>query len=481
MNEEKTPVEESVNLVEIIISDDQKQCFIKLSRNEEGTTTFSKDQLHEILKENKIQFGIMESMITKLAERPIFNIKVKVAEGNEPIDGEDGFVNYLVKRDADYKPEFADEDRIDYKSLSYFQIVKKNQVLCEITKEKEGIDGKNIFGEKIPAIPGKKPNVPTGKNTSLNEAETKLLATCDGIVKFIGNTIHINEMLHITTNVDLSTGNIDFSGDVTIDGDVCRGFSVKTGGNLIVKGVVEGSKVEAAGNVLISKGIYGGSGNEIKVGKDLRCNFIENAVLQVGGDITVDYIIDGKIICKGNITLSGTKEIIFGGEIQLTGNLIVRELGNDREYPTIIKILGEEIIDSAAIEKLDKKTEELKMQLEAAYEKEVQINELLLLQEKKDILNRNQDNTAMKQIGSLKKAIDKQVLTLKYELNDIQEKIRKIENNPYINYYGSVSVKRKLHRGTRIYFGEMLFHYELDTLERCRIYWDEDKIINGVM
>lgn len=481
MNEEKRTVEESVHLIEVIVSDDQKQGFIKLAKNEEGTTTFSRDQLLDILKENKIQFGIIESAITKLAERPIFNIKIKVAEGNEPIDGEDGFVNYLVKRDTEYKPEYTEEDRIDYKSLSYFQIVKKDQVLCEIIKEKEGIDGKDIFGETIPAIPGKKPNVPTGKNTSLNEDGTKLLATCNGIVKFIGNTIHINEMLHITTNVDLSTGNIDFSGDVTIDGDVCRGFSVKTGGNLIVKGVVEGAKVEAAGNVLISKGIYGGSGNEIKVGKDLRCNFIENAVLQVGGDITVDYIVDGKIICNGNITLSGTKEIIFGGEIQLSGNLIARELGNDREYPTIVKILGEKIINRAEIEKLDKKTEEIKIQLEAASEKEVQINELLLIQEKKDTLNRNQDDAAKRQIGSLKKAVDKQVLSLKYELNDIQEKIRKIENNPYVNYYGSVSVKRKLHRGTRIYFGEMLFHYELDTLEHCRIYWDEDKIINGVM
>lgn len=481
MNEEKTTVEESVNLIEVTVSDDQTQGFIKLTKKEEGTTTFSKDQLLNALTENKITFGINESAIIKLAERPIFNIKIKVAEGKGPIDGEDGLINFRVKRDTEYKPEYNEEDTVDYKSLSYFQMAKKDQVLCEIIKEKEGIDGKNIYGGDIPAKNGKKPEVPTGKNTTLNEDGTKLLATCDGIVKFMGNTIHINEMLHIKTNVDLSTGNIDFTGDVTIDGDVCRGFIVKSGGNLIVKGVVEGARIEVAGNVLISKGIYGCSGGEVKVGKDLRCNYIENAIIYVEGDITVDYIIESKISCNGNITLSGSKEIIIGGETQLRGELLAKEIGNEREYPTVIKILGQKTIDKDKIKELNIKTEEIKIQLEAANEKEVQINELLLIQEKKDILNRSHDDTAMKQIGSIKKAIDKQVLDLKKEMKNIDEEIKKVEKQAYTSYDGSVSVKRKLYRGTRIYFGEILFHYELDTLEHCKIYWDEDKIINGVM
>ncbi|WP_169314691.1 DUF342 domain-containing protein [Acetobacterium woodii] len=479
MSEEnkKTECEE---LIEVSISDDKKQGFIKLEKKEEGCTTFTKEQFMTALNENFIVFGIIESAVEKLAQRPIFNIRIKVAAAEEPVDGEDGFVKLLVKKDSEYKPEYAEAKRVDYKDLNYFQMVKKGQVLCEIVKAKDGIAGTNILGEPIPTQKGKKAFVPAGKNTSLNEDETLLIADCDGIVKFI-NTININEMLHISKNVDFSTGNINFSGDVTIDGDVSSGFSVKAGGNIIIKGVVEDAKIEAAGNVAIAKGIYGGNSGNIKVGKDLRCNYIENAVLNVGGDITVDYIIDGKITCKGNIILAGTKELIIGGEIQLAGELIAKDIGNDREYPTIIRIIGDKVVDEAELVRLNKKEQKFRLQLEESYEKENQVNGLLLAQEKKNILNRNHDNPAMKQIAGIKKEIDKQVLSLKREIAKTIEERKYVEAKAITNYYGSVSIKRKLYRGTKIYFGDRVFQFEFDALEHCKIYWDNDDIVNGMM
>lgn len=479
MSEEnkKTECEE---LIEVSISDDKKQGFIKLEKKEEGCNTFTKEQFQTALKEKFIVFGIIDSAIEKLAQRPIFNIRIKVAAAEEPVDGEDGFVKLFVKKDSEYKPEYSEENRVDYKSLNYFQMVKKGQVLCEIVKEKDGVAGTNILGETIPAQKGKKPLIPAGKNTSLNEDETLLTADCDGIVKF-GNTIQINEMLHISKNIDFSTGNIDFPGDVTIDGDVSSGFSVKAGGNIIIKGVVEDAKIEAAGNVVIAKGIYGGNLGNVKVGKDLRCNYIENAVLSVEGDITVDYIIDGKITCKGNIFLSGTKELIIGGEIQLAGELIARDIGNDREYPTVIRIIGDKMVDEAEIERLNKKEQEIRQELEETFEKETQVNGLLLTQEKKNILNRNHDNPAMKKIAVIKKGIDKQLLLLKREIAATIEAKKQVEANAISNYFGSVSVKRKLYRGTKIYFGDMLFQFEFDALEHCKIYWDNDDIVNGMM
>ncbi|MBU4440304.1 MAG: FapA family protein [Acetobacterium sp.] len=481
MIEENAKIAESVNLIEVSISEDKQQGFIKLEKQEDGNQIFTKEELVDALKEQGIVYGIIDSAIDKLVQRPIYNIRIKVAEAKAPIDGEDGKVKLLVKKDDEYKPEYSEEDTIDYKNLSYFQMVKKGQILCEITEETTGLDGTNILGGTIKASKGKKPLVPAGKNTSLNEDETKLIADCDGIIKFV-STININEMLHITRNVDFSTGNIDFSGDVTIDGDVSSGFSVKAGGNLVIKGVVEeATKIEADGNVMISKGIYGGGSGVVTVKKDLRCNYIENALIFVEGDITVDYIIGGKITCKGNIFLSGSKELIVGGEIMLSGELIAKEIGNEREYPTIIRILGEKTIDEEALDKFNKKKEVVKQQLEETYAKESQVNELLLNQEKKDILSRSHDNPAMKQLANIKRELDKHVIQFKKEISEINEAIAQTGNDGCTNYYGSVSVKRKLYRGTRIYFGDMLFQFDLDTLEHCKIYWDNDNIVNGML
>lgn len=479
MSEENIKTE-TVDLIEVSISDDKKQAFIKLEKLPEGNTTFTKEQLLEALQKEQIIYGIVDSAVEKLALRPIFNIRIKVAEATDPIDGNDGFIKLYVKKDADYKPEYSDDATIDYKNLDYFQMVKKGQVLCEITRETAGIDGKDIHGQVIPAHKGRKPQVPAGKNTTLTADESKLIADCDGVIKFV-NTINIDEMMHIRSNIDFSTGNINFPGDVTIDGDVSSGFSVKAGGNLIIKGVVEDAVIEAAGDVVIAKGIYGGSAGDVIVGKDLRCNYIENAVLHVEGDITVDYIIDGKISCNGNIHLSGSKELVVGGEIKLRGELVARDIGNDREYPTVIRILGEKIIDQDEIDRLTLKKQATQQQLAEISEKETQINGLLLAQEKKDMLSRNRNSEAMEQIASLKKQINKQAITLKRELEEIEAAIIYVDKKAPTSYYGSVSAKRKLYRGTRIYFGEMLFGFEYDNLEHCRIYWDNDDIVNGMM
>jgi uncharacterized protein (DUF342 family) len=480
MNEEKT-ITDCSGLIEVSISEDKTQGFIKLEKPPEGcSAAFTKEQFVTALQQNKIIFGVSDSAVEKLALRPIFNIRIKVAQAQAPVNGQDGIVKCLVKKDAEYKPEYSEEETIDYKNVKYFQMVKKGQVLCEIEKEQEGVPGINVLGEAIPASKGKKPLVPQGKNTSLNEDESQLIADCDGIVKFV-STIQINEMMHINKDVDFSTGNIDFSGDVTIDGDVSHGFSVKCGGNLIVKGVVEGSVVEATGNVMVAKGIYGSETGSVKVGGDLRCNYIENAKIELQGDLTVDYIIDSKINCNGNIFLSGNKEVIVGGEIKLAGELIAKDIGNEREYPTIIRILGTEIVDEAEIEKLKSRENAFSLQLDEINGKEKQVNELLLSEEKKAILNRNYDDSMMNQLKMIKKELDRQVLELKQNLKKIQESVEVVRKKAYTTYYGSISIKRKLYRGTRIYFGDLPFCFELDNLEHCKIYWDNDQIVNNVL
>ena len=479
MSEENAKTE-NVNLIEVSISDDKRQGFIKLEKQEEGNTVFTKEALLAALAEKQIEHGIIDSAVQKLAQRPIFNIRIKVAEATAPVDGKDGVVKLFVKKDADYKPEYSEDETVDYKNLDYFQMAQKGQVLCEIEKETAGIAGKDLYGQPIPAYKGRKPQVPAGKNTSLNEDESKLIADCDGIIKFV-STINIDEMMHIRSNIDFSTGNINFPGDVTIDGDVSSGFSVKAGGNLIIKGVVEDAVIESAGNLVIAKGIYGGTAGEVIAGKDLRCNYIENASLNVKGDITVDYIIDGKITCYGNIHLSGSKELIVGGEIKLRGELVARDIGNEREYPTVIRILGEKAVDQAELDRLKLKKEEAKLQLEENKAKEAQINGLLLTQEKNSILNRNHKSSGMEQVKTLKKQIDRQFMLLKKELEEIDNAIGYVKNQGIVNYFGSVSVKRKLYQGTRIYFGDMLFSFEVDSLEHCKIYWDQDDIVNGMM
>ena len=472
MNEKKNSKKDQLSLINVLTSEDGMLGYIKLTKSTEGSTAFSKEQLKEALIKSRIHFGINEEALLMLAQRPIFNLRIKVAQGQKAIDGEDGCLHYLVKRDSEYTPEYSEneEGKVDYKNLNYFQMVKKDQVLCEIIKEVNGINGRNIFGEEICAKIGKEIVFSIGKNSILNEDKTKIISTCDGIVRFAKNKLDINDMLHIPSNVDFSTGNIHFSGDVIIDGDVCTGFSVKSDGSIIIKGVVEDAEIQAAGNIHISKGLNGGSRKEITAGKNLNCNYIENALLNVKGDITADYIIDSKITCLGNIKLAGSKALINGGEISLAGELSAKEIGTEKERITKINILGIEIVDTHSIEELKLEIQKDALQLKELFEKINQLNQSTLPEDELPMLERLQ-----------KKTINLQIPRLKNKIKRGMQEIKKLENEPKTEYPGFVISKSKLYQGVRISFGDKVFQFDLDNLERCKIYWDHDRIVQAVL
>lgn len=324
-----------------------------------------------------------------------------------------------------------------------------------------------IFGTAIPARNGRRPPSPVGKNTHLIQNDTLLVADCDGVIRFIRDNIDVNEVLKINSSIDQLTGNINFSGDVSIEGDICDGFSVNSGGNVIVKGVVEDAAINAAGNVHISNGINGGGDNKIIVGGDLRCKYIEHANIHVDGNIYVDYIIDSKVTCMGNIVLSGSRELIIGGEIKVLGELLAKDIGSPSERTTKIEMIGIKIIDKDKILMLTKERDELKKRQQTIVESAMKLSKNRMSSE---------DDIAEK-IAMVKK----QSLIIKDRIELLNNQIHQLENEWSMEYPGSISCKRRLYQGVKISFGEERFHFELNNLEHCKIFWCDGKIIQGTL
>ncbi len=454
--------------IKVITSSDYMVGYIRLDKTEpdEEQEPIKSEEIFNALKDKGIVFGIKEDMIEKFAERPIFGIKIELARGKEPIDGQDGYVNFYVKRDSEYQPDYDDEGIIDYKNLDYFQLVKKGHLLCEIVHETEGLNGMNIFGGEVLAKSGRPPVSPVGKNTELSEDGKKLFATVDGLVKFTKDYIDISDVLQIRSDVDQTTGNIDFSGDVIVSGDVSYGFSLKSGGNVTVRGFVEGAKIEAAGDIHISKGINGAGGEKVIAGGDLRSGYIENADIEVEGNIVTDYIIDSNVLCKGNIELSGRNELVIGGSIKLYGDLIAKNIGNENERPTRIELLGTVKGDTLPI-----KTKEQ----ERASLKESADKILVILRQYSRFGDFNDDELDPDKLAVLKQQyqlINKKIAELNVEIKQLRKEISR-------EYVGSIICKRKLYQGVKIYFGGDLFYFNLDNLEHCRIFCIGGKISHG--
>lgn len=472
--EPKDHHDEDIQLVEVIMSDNAMVAFIKLQKSPVDSdtlikeNTFTEEQLRSALQKHNIIYGIKENSVKGLAERPIYGIKIEVAKGLEPIDGENGYLTYLVKKDDEYKPDYNEEGTVDYKNLEYFQMVKKGQVLCEITKETPGTDGMNVLGFVVPAKSGRTPVSPIGKNTELNEEGTQLIATKDGVVRYVRDVVDVSDILIIPGDVDQLTGNIIFTGDVRIDGHITEGFSVKVGGNLTVKGVVEAASIEAAGNVIISQGINGSGLEKISVGGDLQCKYIERAIIYVQGNLTADYIADSNITCLGNIELSGKNELLVGGITKIAGQLKAKDIGNENERLTKIEFSAVELIDTESIEKLKNEKKQYENKTQTLIDMSNQINVLL-----KSGYNEELDD----QLNLIKK----QLTLLKERADRISSQIQTLETEKIFEYPGFLTCKRKIYQGVKINFGPNNYHFQLDNIEHCKIYYCDGEVVQGVL
>ena len=123
------------------------------------------------------------------------------------------------------KYEADEHGRVDYFHLNLVQNVEKGQPICQIVPPVEGIPGRNVLDEEIPCKEGKMPVLPKGRNTEASEDGMQLLAVKAGRVEFSGRSFLVKSVLEIGGNVDFSTGNINFVGDVHIHGDVSSGNS----------------------------------------------------------------------------------------------------------------------------------------------------------------------------------------------------------------------------------------------------------------
>ena len=109
---------------------------------------------------------------------------------------------------------------IDFKSTNYIHNVKAGEVVCRLTPPEPPEDGVDIFGNTVYGKAGIMPPIPQGKNVIYNEEKDKLITACEGNLSFRAAVSMWKKILNISGNVDNSVGNIDFTGSVSIKGDV---------------------------------------------------------------------------------------------------------------------------------------------------------------------------------------------------------------------------------------------------------------------
>lgn len=294
------------------------------------------------MEEQNITYGVNQRLVDRLShdENRYFNLFL-IAQGKPAFDGKNGNIVDYFPRVVERVLEVDEFDQVDYTALNLIHNVKEGQEICRLIRPTEGEPGCTVLGQDIPAKSGKSVPLPKGRNTEISEDEDALVASVSGHVEFTGRSFQVKPVLDIDGDVDFSTGNIKFLGDVNIKGDVLTGFTVRAMGSVWVGGVIEaGSTVEAGGDLTVVKGILGDGTTTVRAHRCIFSKYIENATIYVRENLQTDAIINGNIYCDGEILVRSGRGTIMGGRIWAAKRVSATTVGSRSECRTSIALGG---------------------------------------------------------------------------------------------------------------------------------------------
>ncbi|MBI2503033.1 MAG: DUF342 domain-containing protein [Candidatus Latescibacteria bacterium] len=267
------------------------------------------EMVHQCLSDAGVVAGIQEESIVQL----VFQVQsgqhqvglCLLAQGRGPVNGQDARVEILVdlqRRAGTEKPDGS----IDFREVNFAPSVGVGQVIARRRPPVVGTPGHDVRGNPLEAREGKDQPLQAGSNVEvrLTEGVEVYAATIEGVVKQIGDELRVIRQLALKGDIDFGTGNLDFRGEVYIDGSVVQGFSVKATGTITITNTVEnGSTVLSAGDIVVGRGILGRR-TRVQAGGSVRAQFIQEARVEAGGDITVgNYVYHALLRAEGKVVV----------------------------------------------------------------------------------------------------------------------------------------------------------------------------------
>ncbi|MCH5252297.1 MAG: DUF342 domain-containing protein [Lachnospiraceae bacterium] len=336
------------------VSPDKMKAVINLSVFGEDAE-HTAGELGRLLKRNGVRQGVKKGILQEIIDKKLYLEDVVVAEGREPVNGEDGKYRYFFRKELKKKPKILENGSVDYKNMELFEEVKEGQLLAEYEPATAGGYGFDVAGNLLPPKKGKELLPLRGKGIKMSDDRKKYTAMLDGIVEWVEEgKIEVRNMYTVTGNVDVSTGNIRFQGDVNIQGNVERGFTVEADGNVVVNGQCDGGIIRATKDILIRKGCQGQNVGELHAGGSITGQFMESVKATAGGDITASYLLNCQVKTEGKLLIEGRRGVIIGGYLCAKQGIQCFGLGNVAEIKTTLEV-GIDKEDMTAYSELMKK------------------------------------------------------------------------------------------------------------------------------
>ncbi len=322
------------SMVELSINPNHSTAFVSFTRPENGGIDITVDKIMNALYDKNVSYGILEDDIKEAVEQKRYDENICVARWDAPVDGVDGSIKYFYKIDSTLAPVENEHGIVDYKNLGVVRNITAGTPIAAITLPTEGTPGKDITGKVVAQKKGIAVNVNVGPGTQLINDGKELIAAVNGNLVFKNNSFSVEETLVINGDVDVSSGNIDFIGSVTVKGSVFEGFRVTSKRSVVINGSVNNAEVIADGDISIK---IGAINSNIESQGNIKLGFCENCKVHAVGNVESASFVGGEVFAEEKILATG-KGVMMGGKYTALDGVEASVIGSENYTKTEITL-----------------------------------------------------------------------------------------------------------------------------------------------
>lgn len=418
--------------MELVVSGDKMLVFCRFYPPSDKGALLTEDDIMKKLASGNIKEGIRQEEIKKFIKDRQYCTDLILAKGIPPVNGTDAWIEYFFNTNHNLRPKRNEDGTVDYHELNTISHVEKGQVLAKLHPAIPGKPGKDVYGAPINGRQEKSLKLEFGNNITLSEDKTEIYSNVTGHASLVNRKVFVADVFEVPADVDNTTGNIVYDGNVSIKGNVKSGFSVKAKGDIIIEGVVEAAFLSAGGQIIVKRGINGMGKGRVEAEDSLIAKFIENATVISGGFIETGCILHSQVSAGADIRVRGKKGFVSGGVIR-AGNVVeAQTIGSEMGTITNIEV-GVHPSVKERYGELQEKVSETVKEIEKMRPILVNFNEKLQRKEKVTPERVQQVQQIAQNFREKKQLLAKQ----KEELKTLREKIQ-IATNAKIKIKGTI-------------------------------------------
>lgn len=296
------------------------------------------EELTVALREENVLRGIKQDVIEEAfkllpdLEEP--GVVFVIAEGKRAKAGEHGRIDFEVDVSgvAIFDVHAEEDEAIDFKNATHVVAVEPGQVLAKIVPPTPGEAGYTLAGKELLPKTGKAAVFRAGEGVEIDSDGVTVRATQEGRPVFAHYILTVSALYEIAGDVCYETGNVKFNGHVYVRGNVQDEFAIEAK-TIEVQGVIGAARIKCLGDLTVRGGINGHDKAEIYVGGNAFLKYVNQAKMEVRGEVQVAReILNSRVWCRNRIL---ARKIIGGESIALQG-IEAQFYGSEIGIPTFL-------------------------------------------------------------------------------------------------------------------------------------------------